>query len=139
MSPVGPGDSGKTRLIFAMLASPTTFISSCKKTYYFNKEYQPLLKEMAEKLNIEFVPCLDFEMIEKLENCLLVFEDSCEEIYPEKEFMIVVAGRQRRFIAFSSNIIFIRASGRVLLTSIQHTSYLSLHVMFSKLITLVDN
>ena len=52
---------------------------------------------MAEKLNIEFVPCLDFEMIKKLENCLLVFDDSCEEIYQEKEFVkIAVAGRHKK-------------------------------------------
>ena len=97
MSLVGPGGSGKTRLIFAMIASPTTFYPKLQKTYYFYKEYQPLFKEMAGKLNIEFVPCLDFEMIKKLENCLLVFDDSCEEIYQEKEFVkIAVAGRHKK-------------------------------------------
>ena len=97
MSLVGPGGSGKTRLIFAMIASPTTFYPKLQKTYYFYKEYQPLFKEMAGKLNIEFVPCLDFEMIKKLENCLLVFDDSCKEIYQEKEFVkIAVAGRHKK-------------------------------------------
>ena len=97
MSLVGPGGSGKTRLIFAMLASPTTFYPKFQKTYYFKKEYQPIFKEMAEKLNIEFVPCLDFEMIKKLENCLLVLDDSCEETYQEKEFVkIAVAGRHKK-------------------------------------------
>ena len=97
MSLVGPGGSGKTRLIFSMLASPTTFSPNIVKTYYFYKEYQPLFKEMASKLNIEFIPCLDFEMIKKLEKCLLVFDDSCEEIYQEKEFVkIAVAGRHKK-------------------------------------------
>ena len=97
MSLVGPGGSGKTRLIFSMLASPTTFSPNIVKTYYFYQEYQPLFKEMASKLNIEFIPCLDFEMIKKLENCLLVFDDSCEEIYQEKEFVkIAVAGRHKK-------------------------------------------
>ena len=97
MSLVGPGGSGKTRLIFAMLASPTTFYPPITKTYYFYKEYQPLFEEMSKKLDIEFIPCLDFEMIKKLQNCLLVFDDSCEEIYQEKEFVkIAVAGRHKK-------------------------------------------
>ena len=79
---VGPGGWSKTRLMFAMLASPTTFYPKIQKAYYYYKEFQPLF--IIEKLNIEFVPCLDFEMIKKLENCLLVFDDSWEEIYQEK-------------------------------------------------------
>ena len=52
---------------------------------------------MAEKLNIEFVPCLDLEMIKKFENCLLVFDDSCEEIHQKEEFVkIAVAGRHKK-------------------------------------------
>ena len=52
MAIVGPGGSGKTRLIYSMLASPTTFLPAIEKTYYFYKEYQPLFKEMSEKLGI---------------------------------------------------------------------------------------
>ena len=97
MAIVGPGGSGKTRLIYSMLASSTTFSPPIFKTYYFYKEYQPLFKEMSEKLDIEFIPCLDFEMIKNLENCLLVFDDSCEEIYQEKEFVkLAVAGRHKK-------------------------------------------
>ena len=51
---------------------------------------------MSERLNIEFFPCLDFEMIKNLENCLLVFDDSCE-IYQEQAFVkLAVAGRHRK-------------------------------------------
>ena len=60
---LGPGGSGKTRLIYSMLASPTTFYPPIEKTFYFYKEYQPLFQEMSERLNLEFIPCLDFEMI----------------------------------------------------------------------------
>lgn len=57
---------------------------------------QPSYTEMRKKLNIEFVPCLDFNMIKNLENCLLVFDDSCEEIYDEKEFVkMAVSGRHK--------------------------------------------
>ena len=98
-----------------MLASPTTFYPSIEKTFYFYKEYQPLFQEISERLNIEFIPCLDFEMIKNLENCLLVFDDSCEEIYQEQAFVkLAVAGRHSKPIAFSSNTTYsIKASGRV--------------------------
>ena len=74
---VGPGGSGETRLIFSMLASET-FSPSFHKTFYFYKKYQLLFDEMAKEQNIEFVLCFDFNMIWKLEHCLLVFDDSCE-------------------------------------------------------------
>ena len=98
MSVVGPSGSGKTRLIFKMLASPTTFKPTLGKIYYFYKEYQHLFKEMQDKIeDIEFLPCLEFEMIKNLENCLLVFDDSCEEIYQEKEFVkLAVSGRHKK-------------------------------------------
>ena len=52
---------------------------------------------MSERLNIEFIPCLDIERIKNLENCLLVFDDSCEEIYQEEAFVkIAVADSHRK-------------------------------------------
>ena len=62
---------------------------------------------MAKKLNIKFVPCLDITMIKKLEDYLLVFDDSCEEIYQEKEFVkLAVAGRPKKvhFIFVKRNL-----------------------------------
>ena len=98
MSVVGPSGSGNTRLIFKMLASPTTFKPAFGKIYYFYKEYQSLFKEMQDKIeDIEILPCLEFEMIKNLENCLLVFDDSCEEIYQKKEFVkLAVSGRHKK-------------------------------------------
>ena len=97
MSIVGPSGSGKSRLIFSMLASSTTFEPPADKIYYFYKDHQPLFKEMEEKLNIEFLSCLNIQMIKGLENCMLVFDDSCEEIYQEKEFVkLAVSGRHKK-------------------------------------------
>ena len=80
MALVGPGCPCKTRLIYSMLTSPSTFCSPIeKKTFYVYKVFQPLFQEMSERLNIEFIPCLDFEMIRNFEIYLLVFDDSCEE------------------------------------------------------------
>ena len=58
-------------------------------------------------MDIEFVPCLYFSMIKKLEDCLLVFDDSCEEIYQEKEFVkLAVAGRQKVHCIFVKHNLF---------------------------------
>ena len=95
MSVVGPSGSGKTQLIFSMLATKT-FYPRFQKIYFFYREIQPVFKEVERKLNIEFIPCLDFNLIKTLNDCLLIFDDSCEEIYQEKDFVkIAVSGRHR--------------------------------------------
>ena len=96
LSIIGPGGSSRARLIFAMLASPTIFIPSFKEPTTFTKKISKLFKEMVEKLSIEFVPCLDFEMINKLENCGLVSDDFCEEIHQKELVKIAFAGRRKK-------------------------------------------
>ena len=86
MMVVGPGGSGETRLVFSMLASQT-FHSGFSKVFYCYKEYQPLFSEIEKDLYVEFVPCLDFDMIKYLEDCLLIFDNSGDKIYQEKEFV----------------------------------------------------
>ena len=96
MSVVGPGSSRNTRLIFSMLFLKL-FCLSFNKTICFSKKFQTLFIELATKLNIEFVPCLDFGMIKKLEGCPLVVEDSSEEIHHEKEFVkLDVTGKHKK-------------------------------------------
>ena len=47
-------------------------------------------------MNIEFISCLDFDLIKTLQECLLIIDDSCEEIYQDKNFAkIAVSGRHR--------------------------------------------
>ena len=92
MALVGHGGSGKTRLISSIFDSPTKFYPPIEKTFHFYMEYQPLFQEMSERLNIENIPSLDFEMIKNLENFLLVIE-----IYQEQAFVkLAVAGRHRK-------------------------------------------
>ena len=80
-----------------MLASCTTLYLHNGKTYYFYKEEQPLFKKMAGKFKTEYIPFLRFEMIKKVNNCSLVFGDSCEEIYQIEDFVkIAVAGRHKQ-------------------------------------------
>ena len=142
MSLVGPRGSGKTRLLFAMFASPTVFYPKLPKAYHIYKEYQLFFKEMAAKLNTDIVLYLDSEMIKMLENCVLVFDDSCEEVYHEKEIvMIAVAGRPKKIhCVFVRDILFNQSkwSRRIDLNT-SYVLFLCLRATLSKLISLVDN
>ena len=64
-----------------MFASLTNFHPTIGKTYYFYKEYQPLFKDMAQKLAMEVIPCLEFEKTKNQETGQLIFHYSSEEIY----------------------------------------------------------
>ena len=83
---VGPGESGKTGLIFSRLPSEKTFRQKLVEYFGNNilQEYRPSFEDISKKLDIEFVPCLDFGMSKQLDYCPLSFEDSCGEIYQEK-------------------------------------------------------
>ena len=100
ISLVGPSGSGKSRLIFDWLKIGT-FQPEFDKIYYFYQHYQPLYGLMKEKIkNIEFINGIDFQFIEQIpnngKNYLLIFDDSCEEIFNSKEFVkVATAGRHR--------------------------------------------
>ncbi len=93
MAVVGPSGSGKTNLILKMLKG-TTFYPKYEAIYYFYRELQPQFQ--SAPTNIEFVRFVNFDITKNLENCLLIFDDSCEEIFNDKEFVkIVTSGRHR--------------------------------------------
>ena len=97
MAIVGPSGCGKTRLVFELLLTDA-FYPQYEKTYYFYQEYQNLYHEMEKRLKgrIEFVKGVNFDMITQLENCLLIFDDSCEEIYADSRFVkLATSGRHR--------------------------------------------
>ena len=91
MSLMGPGGSGKTRLIFATLASSTHFYSKLRKTYFY-KVYQPLFCKTDQRVRL----ILDFEMLEKLEDCSLVFQDSCKKSTGKEFVKIAVPERHKK-------------------------------------------
>lgn len=65
--------------------------------YYFYRESQPLYNKTNNTLNIQFIRYTSLEVTKDLENCLLVFDDSCEEIYNENEFVkLATSGRHRQ-------------------------------------------
>ena len=100
ISLVGPSGSGKSRLIFDWLKIGT-FQPEFDIIYYFYQHYQSLYGLMKEKIiNLEFINAIDFQFIEQLPNngkiYLLIFDDSCEEIFNSKEFVkVATAGRHR--------------------------------------------
>ena len=95
MDVCGPSCCGKTELIFQMFLR-NTFNPKFKSIYYFYQHKQPKFSCIVRNLNIFFTKFSGFDFISQLENCLLVFDDSCEEIYNDKEFpKLATAGRHR--------------------------------------------
>ena len=95
MAVVGPSGSGKMQLIFNMLLWGT-FQPRFSKILFCYKDFQPQFPLMRKKLSIQFVRFQNFDFIIDLEDCLLIFDDSCEEIYSDKTFVkLATAGRHK--------------------------------------------
>ena len=101
MALIGPSGSGKSVLIYNMLKNGS-FSPPFGKILYFYQYYQPLYDKMREEISdLEFIKCIDFELIENLPtdgtNYLLIFDDSSEELSKSKEFdKLATAGRHRK-------------------------------------------
>ena len=82
MAIVGPSGSGKTELIFKLLTGKT-FYPKFGTVLYLYKEMQPAFSEKvsSQEVNVKFMKFNEFESLRILENVLLVFNDSCEDIY----------------------------------------------------------
>ena len=117
MSLVGPSGCGKSQLVWQMLKNGT-FQPPFEKVYYFYQYDQPLFNQMRQEMpNIEFVKCVDFELIENLPDrkTLLIFDDSCDEIMKSKGFeKLAIAGRHRQMsvIYIKHNLFHKSAIGR---------------------------
>ena len=96
---VGPSETGKSQLFYNRLKIGT-FQPKYDKGF-FNQHSQTLYDVMQkETKNVEFVPGVNFEFIDSLENngekYMLFSENSCEEICNSKAFVdIATAGRHR--------------------------------------------
>ena len=95
MAVCGPSCCGKTELTFRMLLV-NTFSPKFLSIFYFYQHEQPKFESLEAKLNIQFTKFSSFDLISELKNCLLVFEDSCEEIFNDKKFSkLAAAGRHK--------------------------------------------
>ena len=101
MALVGPSGCGKSFFIYQMLKNRVFFPSFDKILYFYQFEQALYVRMRREIANIEFIPTIDFELMEKLENdgtnYLLIFDDSCDEICRSKQFeKLATAGRHRK-------------------------------------------
>ena len=93
MAVCGPLCCEKRALIFNMLLNDT-FLPKSQAIFYFYQYDQPKFQSFEGKRNIQFTKFLNFDLISDLENFLLVFDNSSEEIFNEKEFsQLATAGR----------------------------------------------
>ena len=96
MSVVGPSCSGKAELMFHMLQG-NSFYTRFQKIYYFYREFQPFFREKQGSLaRIEFINHSGLEITKNLSNCLLIFDDSCEENFNVKEFVKIATSARHR-------------------------------------------
>ena len=103
MAVCGPSCCGKTELIFRKLLE-NTFSSKFLSIFHFYQHEQPKFKSLEAKLYIQFTKFPSFDLISELENCLLVFDGSCEEIFNDKEFSkLATAGRHKNI-----NVIYVK-------------------------------
>ena len=97
MAVVGTSGSGKTELISKLLIG-RTFYPKFGRVLFFYKDNQPILRDElnAGKIQIEFVKFDGFGCLRNIENILLVFDDSCKEIYNDKESVkLATTGRHK--------------------------------------------
>ena len=93
MAVCGPSCCGKTALIFKMLLQ-NTFSPKFESLFYFYQHDQPKFQFIERKINIQFIKFSSFEQILELDDWLLVFDNSCEEIFNDKDFSkLATAGR----------------------------------------------
>ena len=87
----------------------STFYPRFEKIYYFYKEFQPLFKDMQRVIpGIEFLKYSGFDITKNLSHCLLIYDDSCEEIFNDKEFVkIATSGLYRKLhVIYVKQILF---------------------------------
>ena len=77
-----------------------TFQPTFDKIYFLYQHFQTLYDVTQKEIeNLDFVQCVDVEVIDSLKNStkyFLIFDDSCEEIYNSKANVdIATAGRHR--------------------------------------------
>ena len=96
MAVVGPSGCGKTELIFKML-SGNTFYPKFHHVIFLYREMQQIYIKMEQKLGVIFKKYANLEFLNNLEIYLLIIDDSCEEIYNDKEFVkLATAGRHKK-------------------------------------------
>ena len=100
ISLVGPSETGKPQLIYKWLKIGK-FQPKFDKFKFFYQHSQPLYDVMQKEIeSLEFVRGVNFEFIDSLKNngtkYLLIFDDSCEEIFNSKAFVDIATAVRHR-------------------------------------------
>ena len=97
---VGLSGCGKTDLIFKMLIA-NTFYPKFNSIKFLYREMQQIYIKMKKTIGVTFKKYTNLDFLISLANCLLIIDDSCEEIYNDKEFVkLATAGRHKNINVF---------------------------------------
>ena len=102
MAVVGPSGCGRTNLIFRKITGKT-FYPKFKTVIFPYHEMQPIYSQVDQHSNIVFKKFTSWEFLQYTENCLLIFDDSCEEIFNDKEFRKLASADRHKSI----NVIYV--------------------------------
>ena len=103
MAVVGPSGCGKTNLIYRIKAGNNSY-PKFKSVIFVYHEMQPIYSQIEQHSNIVFKKLTNLEFLQNTKNCLLIFDDSCQEIFNDKEFVkLAIAGRHK-----SINVIYVK-------------------------------
>ena len=96
MAVVGPSGFQKTELFFS-INQRENFLSQSWKSLFF-KDIQPIIREKINACNIqtEFIKFDGFDRLRNIENILLVFDDSYEKNYNDREFIKLATAERHK-------------------------------------------
>ena len=87
--------------IFGRCGSIGFWCSDFKFEIFLYYEMQPIYTQFDQYSNVVFKKLTNMRFLQKTENCLLIFGNSCEEIFKDKEFVkLATAGRHKNNSVF---------------------------------------
>ena len=93
-----PSLCGKTEFFFEMLPQ-NTFPPKFQSIFSFYQHDQPKFQFIERKISNQFIKFSSFEQISEVDDYLLVFDDSCEETFNEKNFPKLATGGRHKKIS----------------------------------------
>ena len=78
------------------MLSGNTFFPKFSKIIFLYRELQQKYIKLEKRLGVTFNKNGNLEFLKSLANCLLIIDDSCEEIYNDNDFVkLTTAGRHK--------------------------------------------
>ena len=103
MAVVGPLGCSEVNLFFRILAE-NTFYPRYKNIIFLYHKMQLIYSQIDQHSEKVFKKSTNLKFLQKIENCLLIFDDSFEDIFNDKEFVkLATAGRHKNI-----NVIYLK-------------------------------